>query len=253
VKKFTPIIILLLVFVLPVMQVSSAYSVESTAQDIALAFIENVLPIDISQYNVTFTKYHKTELPSFLSNGYSSEAVTCTFESEESVFDMHFNFENNVLTFCFVSIYEGSIISDRPYANLIEAVKGFLEKYQTYTGDDLEEMKRMLNYADATKNMTLLSGNIELTVSDVKMGNGASSSWGIVDHTSFSWVYSINGVDYTKLEITFSNGAFFSMSDNRDLYQIGDTTVNISKEEAISIAIDYAKNNYSQVSINKDI
>ena len=98
VKKFTPTITGFCAS-----QVPKAYSVESTTKSEALSLIENVLPIDISQYNVTFTKYYKTDLPPFLSNRFSSELVTYTLESEESVFDLYFNFENNTLTFCFIS------------------------------------------------------------------------------------------------------------------------------------------------------
>ncbi len=230
-KKFTPIIILLLVFVLPIIQVPQAYSVESTAQDKALSLIEYVLPIDISQYSITLTKHsNMSELTIF-----TQEHVTYTLESEESMFDLHFTIKNGVLTLCFVGIKNGSIISDRPYANLLEAAGCVLEKYQHYTGDNLEEMKRMLNYADATKNMTLISGNLTLTIRNTNTPFAG-------DQTSFRWRYTFNGVDYTGLELSFSNGAFSSISDNRDIYQIGDTTVNISKEEAISIAMDHVKN-----------
>jgi hypothetical protein len=238
VKKFTPIIILLLVFVLPITQAPRAYSAESTAKNKALSLIENVFPIDISQYNVTFTNYHETDLPSFLFNDFSSEIVTYTLESEENAFDLIFNFENNALTFCFVGIKNGSIISDRPYANLIEAADCFLEKYQKYNGENLAEMKRILKYADETKNMTLISGNLTLTILN-------SNTPFAGNHTSFRWRYTINGVNYPGIEVSFSDGAFYGMNDKRGAYAIGDTTVNISKEEAVSIAIDYAKNCYS--------
>jgi hypothetical protein len=238
VKKFTPIIILLLVFVLPITQVPRAYSAESTAKNKALSLIENVFPIDISQYNVTFTKYHETDLPSFLFNGFSSEVVTYTLESEESVFELLFSFENNAFSFCFVGMKNGSIISDRSYANLIEAADCFLEKYQNYNGENLAEMKRMLKYADETKNMTLISGNLTLTIRN-------SNTPFAGNHTSFRWRYTINGVNYPGIEVSFSDGAFYGLIDKRGAYAIGDTTVNISKEEAVSIAIDYAKNCYS--------
>ncbi len=223
----------------------AAYSATSTAQDITLAFIENVLPVDISQYNVTFEKYHETQMPSFLSGGVASELVTYTLESKESVLDVSCMIINNVITYCRVETKKGSVISDRPYAKLSDAAEGFLEKYQTYTGDNLEEMKKSLINVNSTKNMSVTSGNIKLTTRNVKasnLANQTSFSWGLVDQTSFSWVYTVNGADYTKLEITFSNGAFFSMSDNRGLYTIGNTDVNISEEQAINIAMNHIEN-----------
>lgn len=232
-KKFTPFIILLLVSMLPIIQVPRASSVESSAQDQALALIENVFPIDLSQYNITLTQSNNMSVWTIS----AQEILTYTLESEESVFDINFNFENNIFTFCFVGIQKGSILSDRTYASLTEAAKVFLDKYQKYKGENLATMKRMLNYADETKNMTLISGNLTLTIKSLNTEFG--------DSTSFSWVYKINGADYTKLAINFRNGVFDGLYDNRDLYKIGSTAVNISKEQAVRIAMDYVKNNYS--------
>lgn len=221
---------------------SVAYATKSTAQDTTLTFIENVLPIDISQYKATFSKYHETEMPSFLSGGFDSELVTYTLESEENVLDVTCMIVNNVITYCTVEPKKGSVISDRPYANLVDAAEGFLDKYQTYTGDNVKEMKKALTNVDSTKNMSTTSGNIKLTTRNEKVPAGmeqTSSSWGVFDQTSFSWVYTVNGACYTKLAITYSNGQFYSMSNNRGLYNIGNTDVNISKEQAINIAMKH--------------
>jgi len=185
-KKFAMMIILLMVIVFPILQVSRAYSVESTAREKALSFIENVLPIDISQYNVTFTKYSETELPAFLPGGAASELVT------------------------------------------------FLDKYQTHTGQDLEAIKNTLTDADPTKNMTVTAGDIKLTIS-----NGGI--WGIKE-TSFDWKHVYNGCEYPSIYLGFSNGVFSTINDGGIIYTIGDTTVNVSQEQAINIAMNHIQN-----------
>jgi len=218
------------------MQVPRAILTESTAQDQALSLIENVFPIDLSKYNITLTQSNNMSVWTI-----STQVVlTYTLESEESVFDIIFNFENNIFTFCFVGIQKGSVITDNSYTNLTEAAKGFLDKYQNHNGENLAEMKRMLNYADETKNMTLISGNLTLTIRNL-----STSTPFFGDSTSFRWRYTINGVNYPGITLSFNNGAFDGLNDKRGLYDIGDTTVNISKEQAISIAIDEVKNNYS--------
>jgi len=232
-KKFV-MVILLIVIVFPILQVSKAYSVESTAREKALPFIENVLPIDISQYNVTFTKYSETELPAFLSVGAASERVTYTLESEESIIDVTCRIENDELTFCVVTPKNGSVISDRQYANLIDAANSFLDKYQTHTGQDLEPIKNTLTDADPTKNMTVTAGDIKLTIS-----NGGI--WGIKE-TSFDWKHVYNGCEYPLLSLGFSNGVFSTLNDGGIIYTIGDTTVNISQEQAINIAMNHIQN-----------
>jgi len=51
------------------------------------------------------------------------------------------------------------------------------------------------------------------------------------------------GPDYTKLEISVNTkGTIISVYDTRALYTIGDTSINISKEQAIDIAIENLKN-----------
>ncbi len=237
-KKFTPLIILLLVLLFPILQVPKASLAESTAADQALALIQNVFPIDISQYNITLTQSNTMNLWTVS----TQEVLTYTLESEESVFDINFNFENNIFTFCFVSVKNGSVITDNSYTNLTEAAEGFLNKYQEHNGENLAAMKRMLDYADETKNMTLIYGNLTLVIRNLStpyFGPYFGNS------TSFKWSYTINGVNYPRITLSFRNGAFDGLHDKRALYAIGDTTVNISKEQAISIAIDQAKNNYS--------
>jgi len=52
----------------------------------------------------------------------------------------------------------------------------------------------------------------------------------------------INGVEYTGIHLTFDKmGVFLSFGDDRPLFTIGDTAVNISKEQAITIAIENLK------------
>jgi len=233
-KKFVMMIILLMVIVFPILQVSRAYSVESTAREKALPFIENVLPIDISQYNVKFTKYSETELPTFLPGGAASERVTYTLESEESIIDVTCRIENDELTFCMVTPKNGSVISDRQYENLIDAANSFLDKYQTHTGQDLEAIKNTLTDADPTKNMTVKADDIKLTIS-----NGGI--WGNRE-TSFDWKHVYNGCEYPGIYLGFSNGVFSTINDGGIIYMIGDTTVNISQEQAINIAMNHIQN-----------
>jgi hypothetical protein len=128
----------------------------------------------------------------------------------------------------------GQVISDKQYVNLIDAVKSFLEKYQTYTKIDSANMINMLDEIDITNNSTLTKGNTKLTLSTF-------DNFG-TEISLFTWAYTVNGADYTSLKVGFQkNGIFDSFYDNRALYSIGDTTVNISRERAIEIAMKHSK------------
>jgi hypothetical protein len=52
-------------------------------------------------------------------------------------------------------------------------------------------------------------------------------------------VYAVNGVDYTSLQLSYQDGNLNSIRDDRFIYTIGDTSVNISSEQAIDIALEY--------------
>jgi hypothetical protein len=205
-----------------------AYSKDSTAQDTTLEFIENALPVDMSRYKATFTKQSKAKNYSGIG---LSQSVQYTLESEESILVVNCYVRNNVLTGCILKAKEGQVISDRSYVNMIDAAKGFLEKYQTYTERDSTEMIDMLANADTTKNSTVTAGNIKFTISNrVILGS---------ERILFDWFYTVNGTDYTSLKIRFRNGVFHSLHDNRGIYTIGDTSVNVSKEQAIANAMNY--------------
>ena len=100
---------------------SPAQSSVTTAQDQALSFIEEVLPIDRSQYNLTFNGYFVSDLPGIAISepkDYAPERVIYTLTSDESELRASFTIENNILTTCQVSIQKGSFISERSYTNL---------------------------------------------------------------------------------------------------------------------------------------
>jgi hypothetical protein len=131
----------------------------------------------------------------------------------------------------------GSIISDRPYVSMVDAANGFLKKYQTYSGIDSTEMVKMLSNVDSAKNGTMTSGNLKLTTNHIDASNTVFSNT-----TDFRWVRTFNGCDYLALDVAFKNGMFYSLIDQRAVYSIGDTAVNVSKEQAISIAMKYISN-----------
>ena len=192
-----------------------------------LVFIENVLPFDLSKYNVTFK-------PPFTSPPLNATELieTYSLESDESALDVSCTFENNVLRICMIDVKKGSVISDRPYASIIDEVTSFLMKYQNYTHISSTEMINMLSNVDPTKNTEVTSGNLKLTVSNGEFPTGTKT-------TSFNWKYVFNNCEYTGLNINFGNGTFAGLGDTRGLYTIGNTTVNVSMRQAVDAAMKY--------------
>ena len=212
----------------------------STGQNKALAFIENVLPIDSSQYNITF----KPPFPSNFSIdsglkiiGSDSLIETYSLESKDSSLTFICSFYEGVLYQCQLGVDNGSIITDQSYANTADAAKSFLEKYQAYSNLDSTEMIAMLANVDPTQSTTINSGDLKLTITHKDLTGTAFG-----DSINFRWVRIINGCEYLTINAAFTDGIFSGFIDHRARYIIGDTTVNISKEQAIAISMEAIKN-----------
>lgn len=196
------------------------------AQQQSLAFIENALPVDLSKYSLNVTKQSTTET----ADGAALHIVRYYLNSEDSTVEVICDIQNNVLRSCQVYEETGALVSNRQYANLDDAVKSFLERYQTYSKLDSTNLIAMIDKVDITTNSTTTIGNAKLTVTNV--------FWAGKDLTSFVWAHTVNGVDYTSLQLGFQkNGKLDTLYDNRAIYTIGDTSINISKEQAIEIAL----------------
>lgn len=199
-----------------------AYAAKPAAQAQVTEFIENVLPIDLSKYTLT--------LKNNASIDRLTDAVRYTLDSDESTVDAICFVQNNVVSYCHLYSEKGQIISDKQYNSPIDAAKDFLNKYQAYTKIDSSNMIDMLDNVDATKDSSRTIGNIRFTVSNIDERE--------VELTTFKWAYVVNGAEYTSLQVGFrKNGILEFICDNRAVYLIGDTTVNISREQAIDIAM----------------
>jgi len=211
---------------------SNANSEDSQTSIKALAFIENVLPIDSSKYNVTFKPPHPS-MP-IVDDRFLDE--TYSLESENSSLTLICSFYEGVLYSCILGVDEGSVITDQEYANPADAARSFLEKYQAYSELDSTEMMAMLADVDPAVSTTVPSGDLKLTVT---RKNLTGTAFG--DSVNFRWVRPINGCEYLCINAAFQDGAFAGFIDHRARYSIGNTTVNVSKEQAIKIALEAIK------------
>jgi hypothetical protein len=105
-----------------------------------------------------------------------------------------------------------------------------MDKFGKFSGDeDIAKMRNMLVDIDPSKDSSKIEGNLKLEVSS----NGNT--------TLFHWKPTFNGVDYPGINVSFKNGHFSSFADSRSLNTIGDTTVNITGEQAVALALKRAE------------
>jgi hypothetical protein len=210
----------------------------ASAKDRALAFIENVIQPDMSKYNITLVSDIVGQSPILPSA--TQESVDYHLDANGSGPDIICLFTNNVLTSAELGVNEAFIHSPQAAesmilysnrsTNLTDEALSALQGYQTYTGENLKDMTDALTNVDVTQNVTKISGDIKLTIQNIPL------------ETDISLRYTFNGTDYTGVGFVFRNGQFYAFRDDRSLYVIGNTDVNINMSQAIDIAKQYVQN-----------
>jgi hypothetical protein len=209
-----------------------------SAKDRALAFIEDVIQPDMSRYNVSLVNdIVNLYPPSPLA---TQESVTYFLSDNGIGPDINCIFSNNVLAIVSLSVDQAFVHSSNAdqsemlaysnaSTNLTEQTVGLLERYQNFTGDNLQDMTNALKNVDVTQNITQTSGDIKLETETTSL------------QTDVSLKYTYNNTDYTGIDFTFRNGQFYIFSDDRSEWTIGNTDVNINQTQAINIAQQYMK------------
>jgi hypothetical protein len=230
IKKLCVALVLAVVLVLPLLQASNAYSAEFSAPEKVLIFLTDVVGLDMTKYDATLMN-NRVEYPSAL-GGLAKESGRYTLESDGSKIDVTYKFRNKTLYYCKINILEGSPFYTQPSPSVLDSAKGVLQRYQNYvTASYLQVMGNMLETVTELKTITKTSDNMKFKVST----NG--------DSTDFSWIYTSNGLDFTRkgTYIYFEHGHLTYFMDGWYLYKIGSDSINVSEEEAISIARNATK------------
>jgi DNA-binding transcriptional ArsR family regulator len=198
-----------------------------------LTFLQDVIHLDMTKYSATVSS-NTVEYRSDL-GGIIEEIFIYTLTYEGSKVDVTLRFRNNTLSRYYLYVLEGTpFYSQLQPNNIIDATKELLGRYHEYSGASyLDVMKNMLETADEADDFVTISGNMKLIMSTE--GN----------KVKMQWLYTSNNIDFQakSLVLSFDNYGFLEiLSDDWSLFQVGSTEVNVSKEDAISIARDFAKN-----------
>lgn len=235
--------VLAVLFSMQLMQMPEVISVDWSAQDESLIFLRDVVKLDMVKYNATLESNLVDYPPHW--GGLAEEVVSWNLDwADESKLYVTCRFREKMLYSYGVQLLKGSPIFIDPQPTIIlNWAKVFLERYQNYSGFSyIYPMSDMLETVDATKNATITSGNIKLTTSNQIVSNGPATD--LTLRTSLDWKYTINGVDAPQnvVRITFDNATFTSFRDDWNLYKIGSAAINVSREEAVNMAREAARN-----------
>ena len=203
----------------------------STASQKALSMMSSVVGLDTTKYNVTQNVYPNDSYQDILPR----ENMRCILDSGGSKVDALCTFINGSLQTIEVLDNEGSPQLTTPIVSVVGMAQSFLSKYQAQTKNSLYgELNLMLANVDVNSNATTTVGNTKLNVTS--SGNG--------NDITFSWTFTVNGVEAPDkcVALRYENGFLKYFVDDWNLYEVGSTSVNLSEQEAVVIAIAQAKN-----------
>jgi len=194
-------------------------------------FLQDVIQLDMTKYSAELERHtvgYRDDL-----GGTIEEYLTYRLTSFETELSIDFRFRNQVLSRYYLRVIEGTPIYSAPQSkNLVDFSKNILQRYQNYAGGSyLDEMRNMLTPINEVENIESIEDDIKLIITTE--GNDVE----------IRWAKTTNGIDYQAkgVVLTFDNGILESLTDGWLLFNVGNTDVNFSEQEAIQIALEHAK------------
>ena len=199
--------------------------------DRAIAFLTDVIQLDITQYHLELVSNTLEFRPDL--GGITEEILKYSLLSYESRLDVFLRFRSETLSRYYIQVLEGVPYYSQPQpGNLLDIASEILNRYKTYTGASyLNEMEDMLDNVDNITDLEKIVGNTKLEATIE--GN----------NPEIKWVYTVDGIDFTTkgVEFKFEGDFLREITDGWLLYNIGSTELNVPREEAIAIAMEYAE------------
>ncbi|MBE3116498.1 hypothetical protein IMZ68_04770 [Candidatus Bathyarchaeota archaeon] len=205
---------------------------ESTVPQQALSFLEEVVQLDVSKYNVTLASNSFDYIgPPILPELVVHENVKYELAAQGSKVNAIFIFKNGTIAWCSIYTIEGTpIYKEHQPTNDLDRAKNVLERYQNTIGiPGFTSMRDLLNTVDKLESTVKTSGSMKLEITQES------------DTTRFEWFHGYGGVDTEALSIRIQNGNVRYITNYLCLTKVGGTEVKISEEQAVNIAREYAK------------
>ena len=204
----------------------------------ALAYVENVLPFNMSHYNITINSSYS--LPSGPNDPTITQAVDIDLKSNDSSIHVVCVYVNGILDQCGVSP-TGTPVSDKTYPNLKDVAARILQAHQQRTGLDSTVLLKTLSLLNNIDSTNAVWGNVNLnvfkfpdiagsqTVNGIPVPIPSNSSFSV----NFHWMDTQNGVTISLFSLSFDNGVFYNLQDARPTNPTSDTISNISGQQAV--------------------
>jgi parallel beta-helix repeat protein len=224
-------------------QAAEAPNLSSQAK--AVSFFKDAMGLDMNTYTPILTSfYDQTSIaPDKMSTSLAYQPTEyLEYELQSSGYrtvEAKVAVVNGNLIYCNLFCYGQILLANNSLSNYSEKAQSIIHNYYVWTGDP-EVGQMSLNIGTANSSI-VISNNLQFVDRNGTRQQFSDS----YSQQSFGWYHYVNGADYAGVELQFEEGREnihkISFSDTRTLYQIGDTSIRISEEQAIGIAENYVK------------
>jgi len=198
--------------------------------EVVLDFLENSVKLDMQKYSLMASKPSEKfqerygDLPVVIG--------TLSLHSNANELEVTYTVVGGKIFGLNMYVVAGSPMFSKDMPSDVKGIVGeLLDGFKVVTKDDgVNAMLDLLSKVDGAKNESATSDNIKLDV------------WIRPKYSSFSWSFIYNGAVYNKLSLSFEDGVFSGFLDDRHIYGVGSTEVNVSSEKAVEVALGRAAN-----------
>jgi len=217
-------------------QASLAFCESTHIRDKALVYIEHVLPLDIKHYTITQQSYRDNSDSANKSS--LIQYITYSLNSSENALTVNCVFRNGIQIALELRVQSGSTKGDNSDTALIAATQSILKEQQIQTNSNSTEFLNLLDMVNLQNNqLNVSSGYTTFTLSHVKIPAGLKMVDGVlhvdssktIDVTEFRWERSVDLANPSAIPlfvVTFQDGVFYSLNDNRHLIEENQNAVN---------------------------
>ena len=214
-------------------QLPGGHSEESIEQEVGLGFLENVVGLDTSKYNVQVKVSNNPPLPAPAPGLFKDRSVKFNMTSAESKVDVLFFLRDDLVVWYMLNAVRGSPAFIAPTSSdTLDIAKDTLGKIQYYTSNEhIPAIQTMLNSVTELKDSQTTNSNFtqEITIKP--------------NTITIEWIPYLNGLSHPQnsMTLTFENKHLTFFHNGLSLYSIGGSEIKIQEQEAIQIAKESAR------------
>jgi hypothetical protein len=224
-------------------QAAAAPNLGSQAK--AVSFFRDVIGLDMEKYTpVLECFYYQTSIaPDKMSTPIANKPTEYLEyglqSSVQGYVEARVRIIDGEVVYCDLFCFGKILFANISLNNYLEKTRSIIRNYYVWSGDS--EVGQMAQNVGDIGSSIEISSNLRFVGRNGNQTRFSDS----YNQWTYGWYHNVNGADYTGVEVFFEEGREnihkITFSDNRALYQVVDTSINISETQATDIAEKYVE------------